>query len=67
MPRTGRKNLVGKKQENYEIYMRTQELASLERSLHRAWKWCGNRIVPIWDDPSFINSSNGHSNPEEAD
>lgn len=68
MPRLGRKQLVGKRIENYETALRAEELAELERSLHRAWKWCGNRIVPIWNDPNcLISKSNGRPNPKAAD
>jgi hypothetical protein len=67
MPRRSRKQLVGKKEENYEIYTRTKELADLERSLHRTWRWCGNTIIPIWNTTSsYIDKSSGRTNFKEA-
>src|SRR5579884_4126135 len=68
MPRNTRKQLVGKRTENCEIDLRAEELADLERSLHRAWRWCGNKVTPIWNDPNYcISRSNGRTNPKEAD
>lgn len=68
MPRTGRKQLIGKRQENYEIYIRAKELAALERSLHRTWRWCGNTIVPMWGGTScFISRCSDSTNLKEAE
>lgn len=66
MPRRSRKQLVGKI-ENCEIYIRAKELADLERSLHRTWRWCGNTIMPIRNTASsYINKSSGRTNLKEA-
>jgi hypothetical protein len=68
MPRNIRKQLVGKREENYEIHIRGQELAALERSLHRTWQWCDNSFISIWNIGSCCNGRcTSRTNPKEAD
>ncbi len=66
MPRRTRKQLVGKI-EDYEIDHRAEELADLERSLHRTWRWCSDTTVPRRDDMSrFAHRSAEATNFKEA-
>lgn len=69
MPRNTRKELVGKREENYQIYLRAEKLAELEQSLHRTLRWCDCSLISRWNATSCCRNGKCtcRTNPKEAD